>query len=484
MHTIFDELDELISRQTDPPIHPREFLASLGAPSVSIAVLDHGEIQAKCYSTINDHVNTRFQACSISKPVTAMAVMRLVDDGRLKLEDKIAKYLPELIVHNLGPSALVEQITIEHVLSHTAGLTTSGFGGYDGPRHPDATEVVLGKYPVNSSPVKVVGIPGRQWSYSGGGYTLLQIALEKVTSRPFPVLMDELVLKPLGMTDSNYGVPASGAELATAYWNGVTPSPHWHYFPELAAAGLWTTPSDLCRVLHAVQKSLRGDKAAFLKAGTTKKMLTEVEPNLMGLGWVAPKNPGTWFGHTGANEPGYRCVAVGIANTAGVDEAFPNEECGIVVMTNSSNGVLPAFTAVQTINYLKQWTEGATISQSMSFVTPLKLIDCEIGVDWKAWQGRWVEKFDEWTIEAGDDGRPQTRWRGTQPVKLLPAAICSKLFAEGESVDLVLEDVGAVMRLGWRDGQRSVDYMDGLTYKVTKLSRPGPCKKDSIMPSS
>ncbi|KAI0127619.1 beta-lactamase [Xylariales sp. AK1849] len=467
----FDELTRLFSHQKDPPIDPSEFLASLGAPSISIAVLDHGDIEARCYSTIKDDVDTRFQAASISKPVTVMAVMKLVDQGRLKLEDKIADYLPQIIVDNLGLPALVQEVTIEHVLSHTAGLTTSGFEGYDSDQHPNAVDVILGRHPVNSMPVQVVGVPGRQWSYSGGGFTLLQIALEKITFQRFPKLMDELVLRPLEMTSSNYGTPETETQLATPYWNGVTPSSHWHYFPELAAAGLWTTPSDLCKVLHAVQKSLKGGEDTFLKMDTAKRMLTEIESNVMGLGWVSPKSPGTYFGHGGANDPGYRCYAMGIANLTGEDEEFPNEEYGIVVMTNGYYGASPGLTAVQTINYLKHWPEGATTSQGMPFVTPLKSLGSEIRGDWKEWEGSWSGESDEWTIEAGVDRQPQARWRQRQPVNLLPAAICPQSYEEGQSLHLLLEGTNAMMRLARRGGKRSVDYMDGLTFEITELLR-------------
>lgn len=468
---VFAELDKLLSQQNNFQDSPSEYFASLGAPSVSIAVLDHGNIDTRCYSTVGDGITTRFQACSISKPVTAMAVMRLLDEGRLRLEDEIAQFLPQEIVDNLGPATLVHEITIKHILSHTAGLTTGGFVGYSSEGHPSATEVIIGKFPVNSQPIRVVGVPGRQWSYSGGEYSLLQIALETLTSQPFSTLMDELVLHPLGMKDSHYGVPESRTELAMPYWNGATPGPHWHYFPELAAAGLWTTPSDLCKVLHALQKSLVGDKGAFLESNTAKRMLTEVESTFMGLGWVAPRSPGTYFGHTGANDPGYRCVAMGIANLSEDENKFFNEGCGIVVMTNSAEGILPAFTAVQTIQYLKGWPEGATISKSMSFVTPLRLRNSELRQNWKDWQGRWVKEADEWFIETGNDGQPQARWHDRQPLKLYPAAICPKSYSQGHSVDLLLDGLRGMMRLGWRDGKASVDFMDGLTFEVTKLAR-------------
>lgn len=471
--SVFDELERLISAQK-PNTDPSQFFASLGSPSVSIAVLDHGEITTQCYSTIGHNVKTRFQACSISKPVSAMAVMKLVEQGRLSLEDKIAPLLPEIIVEHLGPAALVQDITISHILSHTAGLTAWGFPGYVAADHPSPIDVILGTHGVNTTPVKLAGIPGRQWRYSGGGFILLQIAMEKVTSLSFPELMADLVLRPLEMHDSCYGVPEHGTDLAEAYLTGITPSPaQWHYLPEQATAGLWTTPADLLKVIHALQKSFAGGENTFLQKETAKLMLTEINSNQMSLGWVAPKNPGTWFGHTGSNDPGYRCTAMGTADLLGQkNEAFSNAECGIAVMTNSGLGVLPMFTALQTIKFLRGWREAATAQTDMQFVAPLSLPDRKVRGEWREWQGRWSSEYDEWTIDADGDGQPQARWRQTRPVRLLPAAICSEIFQEGESLDLVLDGVGSILRLAWRDGARSIDYMDPLTYKTTKLSRP------------
>lgn len=443
--SVFDELEKLISAQK-PNTDPSQFFALLGSPSVSIAVLDHGEITTQCYSTIGHNVKTQFQACSISKPVSAMAVMKLVEQGRLRPEDKIAPLLPEIVVEHLGPAALVQDITIAHILSHTAGLTAWGFPGYAAADHPSPINVILGTHGVNTTPVKLAGIPGRQWRYSGGGFILLQMALERITSLSFPELMAELVLRPLEMHDSCYGVPENGTDLAEAYLTGITPSPaQWHYLPEQATAGLWTTPADLLKVIHALQKSFAGGENTFLQKETAKLMLTEINSNQMSLGWVAPKKPGTWFGHTGSNDPGYRCTAVGTADLLGQkNEAFSSAECGIAVMTNSGLGVLPMFTALQTIKFLRGWRE---------------------------WQGRWSSEYDEWTIDADGEGQPQARWRQTRPARLLPAAICSEIFQEGESLDLVLDGVGSILRLAWRDGAQSIDYMDPLTYKTTKLSR-------------
>jgi CubicO group peptidase (beta-lactamase class C family) len=467
----FRELGEILSAQTEPPSDPSTFLASLGSPSVSIAILDHGEITAHCYSTVGDDTTTRFQACSISKAVTAMGVMRLFDDGLIELDDKIIRYLPKTIVENLGPPALVNQVTIEHCLSHTAGLTASGFPGYASENHPSPDEVVLGKYPVNTERIQVVAVPGRQYSYSGGGYTLLQIVMEKITGKSFVEAMRDIVIEPLGMKSSKYGTPETGHRLATAHWTGFTPSPHWHYFPEMAAAGLWTTPTDLCKVLHAVQKSLQGLQGAFLKQDTTKRMLTEIGSNFMALGWATTKDPGNYFGHIGSNDPGYRCVAMGIADVAGQRTEFPNAECGVAVMTNSATGVLPAFTVLQTINYIKGWREGATVSKSMAIVTPMKVPSQVVRGEWRNWLGRWVGNNDEWIIEADGDGQPQARWHGRPPVRMLPAAICSSVLPEGESVDLVFDGLAAMMRLAWRDGKPSVNYIDGLTFAIAELSR-------------
>ncbi|ETS72925.1 hypothetical protein PFICI_15317 [Pestalotiopsis fici W106-1] len=472
--TLFDEFENLILSQPQSHTEPSEFFASLGAPSVSIAVLDHGEITTRCYSTVGDGVKTRFQACSISKPISALAVMRLADQGRLSLDDKIAHLLSDKVVNSLGPADLVQEITFAHILSHTAGLNNGGFPGYSDIDHPSATDIVLGKSGVNTTPIKVVGIPGRQWRYSGGGFVLLQIALEKLTSLPFPQIMKELVLQPLGMHDSCYGTPEEEVELAKAYYTGVTQcSVPWHYLPELAAAGLWTTPGDLCKAIYALQQSLAGSENAFLKLDTAKRMLTEVDSNAMSLGWVAPKDPGTYFGHGGSNDPGYRCVAMGIADLLGQKKEFPNADCGIAVMTNSAFGIEPAYAALQTIKYLKGWREATTVSVSMPFVAPLAVVHREIRGDWKDWMGQWSNGTDVWTIDADSDGQPQARWRERQPIKLLPAAICPEQYPEGESLDLVLNGVGVILRLAWAEGERSIESMDALAYKTTKLSRTG-----------
>ncbi|KAF7537380.1 hypothetical protein G7054_g3771 [Neopestalotiopsis clavispora] len=405
--TLFDELEDLILSQPEQQTDPSKFFASLGAPSVSIAVLEHGKITTRCYSTVGDHVKTRFQACSISKPISALAVMRLADQGRLSLDDKIAPFLPEEV-----------------------------------------------------------------WQYSGGGFVLLQIALEKLTSIRYPQLMQELVLQPLEMHDSCYGTPEEGVDLSEAYLTGVTKSSvPWHYFPELAAAGLWTTPGDLCKAVLALQRSLIGTENAFLKQETAKGMLTEVDSNVMSLGWVAPKDPGTYFGHGGANDPGYRCVLMGIADLLGQHEEFPNAECGIAIMTNSAYGIESAYTALQTIKYLKGWREASTVSANTPFVAPLAVIKHEVRGKWEEWIGKWSNDTESWTIEAGIDGQPQAQWRDKPPIKLLSAAICPEQYAEGESLNMVLSGVGAILRLAWREGEKSVDYLDSLAHKTTNLSK-------------
>jgi CubicO group peptidase (beta-lactamase class C family) len=281
--------------------------------------------------------------------------------------------------------------------------------------------------------------------------------------------MDDLVLKPLQMANSCYGAPQDDTNLATAYWNGVTPSPQWHEFAELAAAGLWTTPTDLLRVIQAVQKSLKGGEDTFLKPATAKLMLTEVRSS-MALSWVAPKDPGTFFSHTGSNDPGYRCFFAGFADLADEKREFPIEDCGIAIMTNSSTGFLPAAVAAKTIYFLKHWSETAVMSESSTFITPLKSLKSQVNPAWQMWEGAWS---DDWTIEAGEDGEPQARWSDMQPVKLLPAAFCPKLSKDGESLDLVLDGLRSMMRLTWKEGNRSIEYCDNLAFKVTELSRAG-----------
>jgi CubicO group peptidase (beta-lactamase class C family) len=314
-----------------------ERMARYGVPGVSIAVIDDGRIAwAKGYGVADARTGTPvtpltlFQAGSITAPVAA-AMLALVEAGRLDLDTDINTALTSWQV---PPHDFDSTVTLRRIASHTAGLTVEGFPGYDrGEPLPTVLEVLRGEG--NTPPVTVDVAPGATWRYSGGGYTVMQQAMEDVAHTPFAALMDSLVFRPIGMSRSSYEQPRpeSGQEAAASGHDdaGAVMPGGWRVHPELAAAGLWTTPSDLARFVIEMQASRRGE-SRLLSQATTETMLTPVM-NDYGLGLEIPRPappapPMRIFRNTGFSA-GYRALAAG----------FLEHGAGAVIMTNGDRGL-------------------------------------------------------------------------------------------------------------------------------------------------
>jgi CubicO group peptidase (beta-lactamase class C family) len=303
-----------------------------------MAVIDGGELAwAKGYGTLECGgagpvtPETRFQAASISKPATALAVLRLVQEGRLDLDEEVNRYLRSWQVPPNG--AWQPRLTLRHLLSHTGGVTVHGFPGYrpDEPI-PSLRQVLDGAPPANTAPIRVDTLPGVEFRYAGGGTTIVQQLLVDVLGRPFPDLMQDLVLGPLGMAHSAFAQPPPASLTPVAATghrgDGVPLRGKWHVYPELAAAGLWTTPTDLCRLALAVQRSVVGADRAFLRPDLARAMLARQFGSDLGLGFfLEGDGPSLRFAHGGGNE-GFRCYLV----------AYADRPHGAAVMTNSDGG--------------------------------------------------------------------------------------------------------------------------------------------------
>jgi len=318
-------------------------LAELHIPAISVAVVREGELAAaRAWGTRDVAATgaateaTRFMAGSVSKPVAATGALRLVADGVLDLDQDVNRYLKRWQVPLLGEWQ--PTLTLRHLLSHTAGTTVHGFPGY--PRTeppPDVIGVLTGAG--NTPAVVVDSLPGMRWRYSGGGTTIVQALLEDVTGTPFAQLMREMVLDPAGMTTADFSQPP-GEDLHPLLAEGMagdgTPVPGgWHIYPEMAAAGLWCTPSDLARWIIAVQQSVNGT-GSLVPGDIARTMLAEQAPG-WGLGpHVSRPGEHPRFGHGGADE--------GFLTTL---EAGQHDGTGIVVMA-SSNAANPLMAAVVT----------------------------------------------------------------------------------------------------------------------------------------
>lgn len=298
---------------------------------------------------------TLFQASSISMPVTALAVLRLVEQGKLNLDADVSQYLSSW---KLPTNKFTKQkkVTLRELLSHTAGATVHGFGGYaTGKQVPTLVQVLNGEGPANSAPVTIDFVPGTKFRYGGGNYVIIQQILVDVTDEPFPDLMQELVLRPLHMVHSTFQQPVPEKIqplVATPYdqdGNAIEGGPHT--YPEMAVAGLSSTPSDLALFALAIQDALAGKPGAILSPLIAREMLQPVL-GFYALGFaIAGNGPNRYFSHPGANL-GY----------ASFFFAYEKGD-GVVLMSNQQYSKALMLEIIQALAKQYGWTEFPTESR-------------------------------------------------------------------------------------------------------------------------
>ncbi len=242
---------------------------------ISIVVIKDFKIDwAKGYgladSLSGKQVNTAtlFQVGSISKAINGLAVLSLVQDGKLDLDKDINEYLKswKFPYDSLSNG---KKITLANLLSHTAGLSGHGFPGYVlGDTIPSLIEILDGKPPANTKAIRSEFEPSLNYKYSGGGTTISQLIIQDATQQPYHSFMRKTIFDPLGMKTSSYEQPPSAANkklLATGYLtNGKAVVGNYHIYPEQAAAGLWSNPSELAAYVIEIQQSLIGKSNKIL----------------------------------------------------------------------------------------------------------------------------------------------------------------------------------------------------------------------------
>lgn len=307
-------------------------------PGLSVAVINNYKVEwARSYGITDVETRqqvtteTLFQAGSISKPVAAMVALKRVQDGKIALDENINNKLSSWKLPD-NEFTRSKKVTLANLLSHTGGLTVHGFPGYAlEEKLPTLQQVLDGVEPANTAPVRVDMEPGFRFRYSGGGTTIAQLAIMDIEKKPFPEIARDTVLKPLNMSHSTYSQPLPQNWLKKAasghHANGNVVPGKIHVYPEMAAAGLWTTPTDLARFAIEVQLSLAGRSNKVLSKALVEKMVTPFLTDA-GLGFFVEKRSNTdYFGHGGADE-GFRAELL-----VSRDKGY-----GAVVMVNSDNG--------------------------------------------------------------------------------------------------------------------------------------------------
>ncbi|PYY12573.1 MAG: penicillin-binding protein [Acidobacteria bacterium] len=334
-------------------------MAHYHVPGLSLACIHNGIVQwAQAFGVARvggEPVTpeTLFQGSSTGMPVTALAVLRLVEQGKLNLDVDVSQYLRSW---KLPTNRFTEQkkVTLRELLSHTSGATVHGFGGYaPGKKVPTLVQVLNGESPANSAPVTVGFVPGTKFRYAGGNYAIIQQILIDVTGEPFPDLMQELVLRPLHMEHSTFEQPIPEklrALIATPFdkdGNAIEVRTN----PVMAVAGLWTTPADLALLALAMQDALAGKPGAIVSPSTAHEMLQPVLGSYA-LGFAIEGNgPNRYFSHPGAN-PGFLTFFF----------AYEKGD-GVVLMSNAQHSKELMLEVIQALAKQYGWTEFPTESR-------------------------------------------------------------------------------------------------------------------------
>ena len=317
-----------------------QLLKKFSVPGVSIAVIQdfkvalavgYGVADAETGAKVTP--NTMFQAASISKPVAAMASLRAVQDGRFGLDQNINTILkswklPEGEFTKGGP------VTPRSLMSHVSGTGDAfGFPGYaPSAALPTLPQILDGTKPSNLRAVRLERAPYTGFEYSGGGVMIQQLALMDAIGKPFAQIAKEWVLDPIGMANSTYEQPLPAArhgQAARAHdGKGMRRGDPWHVYPEQAAAGLWTTATDLAKFAIEVQLATAGRSKKVLSPATAREMITPVGVGPYAVGFdVSKQGEGWYFAHGGSNW-GFQCTLV----------AHRVKGYGLVIMTNGDNG--------------------------------------------------------------------------------------------------------------------------------------------------
>lgn len=316
----------------------RDRMRALRVPGVSVAVYRDFEIEWAAGYGVRDAdtgepvtVDTLFQAGSISKPVAAMTALSMARAGLLDLDADVRSSLRSWNLPRTGYDD-DRPLTLRDILSHSGSVTVHGFAGYGSYAEvPSAVEVLTGGAGVNSEPVTLDGTPGRAFRYAGGGTTIGQVIMTDVAKTAFPDLVRARVLLPIGMTRSTYAQP-----LPIDLWpdhsaghlqDGSVQPGRFRVHPEMAAAGLWTTPTDLCRFAIALSSAIRGESETVLDQAWAEQMVTPIHSGVA-LGWFIEERAGEpYFQHGGSN--------IGFKNQL---YAHRTDGYGVAVMTNGENG--------------------------------------------------------------------------------------------------------------------------------------------------
>jgi CubicO group peptidase (beta-lactamase class C family) len=415
--------------------------------SVSVAVIRNGKIAwAGVYrqpAAPRIDTDTVYQAASISKGIAGALAHRLARGGKLELDAPVDACLKPLALP-AGKQSAEHPVTLRNLLSHNAGATVSGFPGYPPSQTiPTAVQVIRGESPSVTPAVAIQTVPGSVHAYSGGGYTIAQVAMEQCLNAPFAELMQQQVLRPLSMRRSSFAQPLPAGERNRArghYADGSEVEDGALVYPELAAAGLWTTPSDLARFAIALQQSWKAG-TAFLGTVQAHDLLKPGLNNYAQGLFVVGEGEHRRFMHSGGN--------AGFKSTYAM---YLESGDGVVVMTDGDNGSYLGGEVVKAVSSAYGWPD---FKPRPVQAAPLDIAAARryVGVyRLDVFEGRYANRYDlqfdgkDWMLVTPDIGA----------TRLVPTGAASLVAPEtGESIELAQDGTQDLLLIGGRKAHRA-----------------------------
>ncbi len=432
--------EELVKGEPNYNMNIRERMAYYKVPGVSIAVVNNGKIEwMQGYGRVtNDPTSalidehTLFQAGSISTSITAFGALLLVQQGKISLDEDVNVYLKRWKIPE-NECTKTEKVTLRRLLSQTAGIDVQEFPGYSvHDPIPTVVDILEGKKPlVNTAPVRVVFQPGSSFQYSGGGITIVQMLIEDVTGESFDVWMKNHVLKPLGMLESTFAQPLPPFYAHHAAYghtlNCVPVEGKWYVYPEMAAAGLWTTPKDLAQFILYIQSGVKNGKAEPLNAYYVKEMITRqkigIKDTEAGLGvFLRSFGENQLFESWGKNI-GFNARLCG----------FVYHGQGVVIMMNNDSAWMLMEEMINSVADVYTWPNLVPIEKGMVPIDPSSFIN---------FTGRYINKESEIEVSSINGKLLIEFKRGLAPLELHPAGKCT-FFVQPDTATIEFLNCGA-----------------------------------------
>lgn len=330
-----------------------ERMAKYNCPGLAVCVIHNGEVaDAGGYGLTEAGgaavtADTVFAGASISKPLTAVLALQLVDQGKVELDAPVNRYLSQWRIPE-NDFTRRNPVTLRHLLSHRGGTTVHGFGNFPTDRRrPTLLEILNGQPPASQPAVVVDKLPGESVRYSGGGTQAVQLLLEETTGKAFEELAEERIFGPLGMSRSTFRHPLPDAlKAASAIGHDKTGAPiasRLTFTPELAAGGVYTTAPDFARFMVECRNAWLGKKNVLIGQALAQEMMQRQDRGQFGLGWeIFGDGAKTRFGHGGSNE-GYQCNTTCLLEEGAGAVVLTNALLGILLYTEVINGVARAY---------------------------------------------------------------------------------------------------------------------------------------------